>query len=81
MEMQQLLKLRQSQLHNELGRNLCAAYIAHQQGTSIPTALKKLPSTPIGDAWLFIADFTIEIINNTPKAKLGNGASTFSGVK
>jgi hypothetical protein len=51
-----LNELRQSAFHQELGRKMCAAFIAQQQGVSLGTALKKVPDH-VGDAWLVVADF------------------------
>ena len=51
-----LEELRQSPFHQELGRKMCAAYIAQQQGTALETALRKV-SDPIGDLWFLVAEF------------------------
>jgi hypothetical protein len=48
-------QLRESHYHQELGRKICAAYIAQQQGVTLPTALKKI-TDPIGDLWLVVAE-------------------------
>ncbi|MCU1324827.1 MAG: hypothetical protein JWN34_197 [Bryobacterales bacterium] len=50
-----LEELRQSQFHQELGRKMCAAYVAQQQGTALETAYRK--ADPIGDLWLHVAEF------------------------
>ena len=50
-------ELRQSSYHQELGRKMCAAFVAQQQGITLNTAIKKI-STPVGDLWLMIADYT-----------------------
>jgi hypothetical protein len=51
-----LEELRQSPYHQELGRKMCAAYIAQQQGITLDTAIKKV-SDPIGDLWFLVAEF------------------------
>lgn len=38
-----LEELRQSRFHKELGRKMCAAFVAQQQGITVGTALKKVP--------------------------------------
>jgi len=48
-------ELRQSPYHQQLGRNVCAAFIAQQQGTRIDTAYRKIEE-PIGDLWLLAAE-------------------------
>ncbi len=48
--------LRSSDYHRQLGRKLCAAFIAQQQGISLSTAFKKVED-PIGDLWLVLAEF------------------------
>lgn len=52
-----LEELRQSPFHQELGRKMCAAYIAQQQGIAFETALRKI-ADPIGDLWFLVAEFT-----------------------
>lgn len=54
-----LEELRRSPFHQELGRKMCAAYIAQQQGIALDTAMKKV-SDPIGDLWLLMAEFARE---------------------
>jgi hypothetical protein len=49
-------ELRQSPYHQELARNMCAAYIAQQQGVTLETAIRKV-SDPIGDLWFLVAEF------------------------
>jgi hypothetical protein len=49
-------ELRPSAFHVQLGRGLCAAFIAQQQGISLSTALKKVEE-PIGDLWLVLSEF------------------------
>jgi hypothetical protein len=51
-----LEELRQSSFHQELGRKMCAAFVAQQQGVTLNSALKKV-SEPVGDLWLIVADF------------------------
>lgn len=51
-----LEELRQSLFHQELGRKMCAAYIAQQQGIALETALRKV-AYPIGDLWFLVAEF------------------------
>ncbi len=48
-------ELRQSPYHQQLGRNLCAAFIAQQHGTRMDTASKKIEE-PVGDLWLLVAE-------------------------
>ena len=48
-------ELRGSAYHRQLGRNVCAAFIAQQQGTKLDTAYKKIEE-PIGDLWLLMAE-------------------------
>jgi len=50
-----LEELRGSSYHQQLGRKVCAAFVAQQQGTRIDTALRKLEE-PVGDLWLAIAE-------------------------
>ena len=47
--------LRRSPYHRELGRKLCAAFVAQQQGIHMNTALKKVED-PVGDFWLQLAE-------------------------
>ena len=49
-------ELRNSPYHQQFARKLCAAFIAQQQGTSLSTALKKVPE-PLSDTWLIVAEF------------------------
>ncbi len=51
-----LEELRHSPYHQELGRKMCAAFVAQQQGITLNTAMKKI-SIPVGDLWLTIADY------------------------
>lgn len=48
-------RLRRSALHQELGRKLCAAFVAQQQGIQMNTALQKVEE-PVGDFWLQLAE-------------------------
>jgi hypothetical protein len=48
-------QMRQSLYHQQLGRNVCAAFIAQQQGTKLDTAYRKIED-PIGDLWLVMAE-------------------------
>ena len=48
--------LRRSPYHQQLGRKMCAAFVAQQQGIALNTALKKIPD-PISDLWLIVAEF------------------------
>ena len=48
-------ELRRSSYHLQLGRNVCAAFIAQQQGTKLDTAYKKIEG-PVGDLWLLMAE-------------------------
>jgi len=50
-----LSELRASPYHQQLGRKLCAAFIAQQQGTRLDTAHKKIEE-PVGDLWLIMAE-------------------------
>ena len=48
-------ELRRSPYHQQLGRNVCAAFVAQQQGIKLDTAYKKVEE-PIGDLWLLLAE-------------------------
>jgi hypothetical protein len=48
-------QLRQSPYHQQLGRKMCSAFIAQQQGIGLETALKAV-SDPVGDLWLIVAE-------------------------
>ena len=48
-------ELRRSPYHQQLGRNVCAAFIAQQQGIKMDTAYKKIDE-PVGDLWLLMAE-------------------------
>ena len=57
--MKSMTELRKSDYHQQLGRKMCAAFIAQQQGVSLSTAFKKVPD-PILDLWLVVAEFARE---------------------
>ncbi len=48
-------EIRRSPYHQQLGRNVCAAFIAQQQGIKMDTASKKVEE-PVGDRWLVVAE-------------------------
>ena len=48
-------ELRASQYHQQLGRKLCAAFVAQQQGIRLDTAHNKIEE-PVGDLWLMMAE-------------------------
>ncbi len=48
-------ELKKSPYHQQLGRKVCAAFVAQQQGIKLDTAWKKIED-PIGDLWLFMAE-------------------------
>ena len=48
-------ELKKSPYHQQLGRKVCAAFIAQQQGIRLETAWKKIDD-PIGDLWLLMAE-------------------------
>ena len=49
-------ELRHSLYHQQLGRKMCAAFVAQQQGIALNTALNKIPD-PVADLWLMVAEF------------------------
>jgi hypothetical protein len=51
-----LEELRHSPYHQQLGRKMCAAFVAQQQGITLNTALSKVPDL-VGDSWLAVAEF------------------------
>ena len=57
--MKSIAELRHSDYHQQLGRKMCAAFIAQQQGVALSTAFKKVPD-PILDLWLVVAEFARE---------------------
>jgi hypothetical protein len=65
-----LEELRQSRFHQELGRKMCAAFVAQQQGITVGTALKKVPDQ-ISDAWLLVADFAARAVNAAIESRFG----------
>ena len=48
-------ELQRSPYHQQLGRNVCAAFIAQQQGIRLDTAYKKIEE-PVGDLWFLMAE-------------------------
>jgi hypothetical protein len=48
-------ELRLSRYHQQLGRKVCSAFIAQQQGIKMETAFKKVEE-PMGDLWLLMAE-------------------------
>jgi hypothetical protein len=65
-----LEELRQSSFHQELGRKMCAAFVA-QQGVTLNTALKKAPD-PVGDLWLIVADFAERSVNKAIESQFAS---------
>jgi hypothetical protein len=61
-------ELRRSSYHPQLGRNLCAGWIAQQQGIRLDTAFKKIEQ-PMGDLWLVIAEFVRQECLKEPSSK------------
>jgi hypothetical protein len=51
-----LEELRHSPYYQELGRKMCAAFVAQQQGVTLNAAMKKVPDQ-VGDLWLMTAEF------------------------
>ena len=66
-----LEELRQSSFHQELGRKMCAAFVAQQQGVTLGTALKKVPHH-VGDIWLIVADFAERTVNETIESQFAS---------
>jgi hypothetical protein len=56
-----LQELRNSPYHQQLGRKMCAAFVAQQQGIALSTAFKKIEE-PVGDLWLMIAQFAEQAV-------------------
>jgi hypothetical protein len=52
-----LEEFRRSDWHQQLGRKMCAAYIAQEQGIAVGAALKNVSAGPIGDLWLQVSEF------------------------
>lgn len=75
-----LEELRQSSYHQELGRKLCAAFVAQQQGVSLNTAMKKI-STPVGDLWLMIAEYAERAVGKAIDLQFpSEGSPQFKGL-
>jgi len=66
-----LEELRRSSFHQELGRKMCAAFVAQQQGVTLSTALKKVPDH-VGDLWLIVADFTERTVNQAIESQFAS---------
>jgi hypothetical protein len=66
-----LEELRQSSFHQELGRKMCAACVAQQQGVTLSTALKKVPDH-VGDLWLIVADFAERTVNEAIESQFAS---------
>ena len=56
-----LEELRNSSYHQQLGRKMCAAFVAQQQGIALSTAFKKTEE-PIGDLSLMLAEFAVQAV-------------------
>ena len=56
--------------HQELGRKMCAAFVAQHQGVTLNTAVKM--SDRVGDPWLIVAVFAARTVS---KAILAQFAS------
>jgi hypothetical protein len=76
--MKSVAELRQSGFHQELGRKMCAAFIAQQQGVALSTAFKKVPN-PILDMWLVVAEFAHEAWTNHIDQQFGLSEGRESG--
>ena len=48
-------ELQTSSYHQQLGRTMCAAFVAQQQGIRVDSALKKVDE-PVGHLWLLLAE-------------------------
>ena len=59
-----LEELRRSPYHQQLGRKMCAAFVAQQQGIALTTAFKKTPDQ-VGDLWLMIAEVAEQAVGAT----------------
>ncbi len=64
-------ELRKSAFHQELGRKMCAAFVAQQQGVSLNTALKKVPDH-VGDLWLVVADFAEQTVHEAIESQFAS---------
>jgi hypothetical protein len=62
--MKRLDELRSSDYHRELGQKMWAAFLAQQQGISLNSAVKKFEG-PVGDGWLLVADFALQVYNGS----------------
>jgi hypothetical protein len=69
-----LEELRRSSYHQQLGRKMCAAFLAQQQGITLSTAFKKTPG-PVGDLWLMIADLAEWEVGKAMDALIPNDAN------
>ncbi len=58
-------ELRRSPYHQQLGRNVCSAFLAQQQGIRMDTAFKKIEE-PVGDLWLLMAEIICQQCLNEP---------------
>lgn len=54
-------KLKASSLHRQLGHKLAVAFISHQLGVSFKTAEGYAKDESVGDAWLLVADFALQV--------------------
>jgi hypothetical protein len=70
-------KLRGSQYHQELGRKMCAAFVAQQQGVTLNTAYKRVPDQ-VGDLWLMMADFAVRMTSESLDAQFPSEAKRHS---
>jgi hypothetical protein len=77
--MKSVLKLRRSPYHQQLGRKMCAAFVAQQQGVALETALRKVPD-PVADVWLVVAEFAREASMQNTEIDLGELAKKHTGL-
>ena len=73
-------ELRKSSYHKQLGRNVCAAFIAQQQGIRLDTAHKKIEE-PIGDLWLLMAEIIRQQCFEEPGTAGASGDAGRSSIK
>ncbi len=73
-------ELRESAYHRQLGRNICAAFIAQQQGTKLDTAHNKIEE-PIGDLWLLMAEIIRQQCFQGSSKDGGAGASSMESIQ
>ena len=66
-------ELRNSQYHQELGRKMCAAFVAQQQGVTLNTAFRKVPDQ-VGDLWLLMADLAARMTSESFDAQFPSEA-------